>query len=432
MTISINRFNNLVAEKLGDSDKVYWTNEEITRIVKESLLTFGAISGYWKRKILIETKNNQSFYDLLIQADVKTGFEHIQVSQTYQDIIDWLDDNLIGYISVISLEEIISLITNAINIFQSETSLVLARTRFNIEIGQPVEIDDSILDIVRAYYIDSAGNYHVLQLSYEDRISLVNKNLILDNNRPRFYSWNNTSASFVDIFPRPNENGYLELVHVIGKAGEIDAISSCLIPNNLVPYIRFKVLTDIFGKDGVFKDPFREAYCNKRWQEGLLIGKNYSAIINKKLDGINKTASSLLDFDLLRYGWLNTSETSIKRVNSIALGGYNVLAINVKPNNVHSILLEVIANAPIEDVEEDLDLQLEYIPIILDYCIHIASIKDGIAAIQSNQIYLENFIKVAVSHNAYLQRMNISYLDLLQKSKYPLKQAKLMEEEDAA
>lgn len=432
MAITINQLNNILAIRLRDSNKVYWTDEEITRIIKESLLTFAAISGYWKRQVLIEAKNGQSFYNLLDSSDVKSGFEFIAISLVYNDIVKWIDDNLIGYSDIISLSEILDLITNAINIFQFETSLVLQRTIFDIQINQPVDIDDSVIDIIRAYYIDSSDSYRSLQLSSEERVNLIKPDYTLTSGKPSFFNWSNLSSSVIDLFPRPNENGFLELVHVLGKTTIVDSSSSCLIPNNLVPYIRFKILADIFGKDGVFKDPFREAYCLKRWQEGLLIGTHYGGIINKKLDGVNKSIASLMDFDSFRYNWLNDDETTLKKINTIATAGYNILALNKKPTKEHSLLLEIISNAPIEDLDSDINLQADYIPYILDYCVHLASIKDGIAAIQKTQPFLEAFIKSALEHNTYLQTMNISYYDLLQKSKYPLRQAKVLSGEENA
>lgn len=429
-------FNSLVATKLGDTEKVYWTEEEINRIINEALLTFGAISSYWKDKILIEDKDGQQLYNLLEEGDIKVGFDKIQIALTYQTIIDWLEDNLVGYLQLTDLAEVISLITNAINTFQKETKLILARNQYSIIINQPVIVGQDVLDIIAAYYIDSSGTYHTLQLADENNIALTNNDYTITSNRPRFYSINNLALNLVDIFPHPSEGGYLELIYIIGVNGEQDEESSCLIPNNLVPYLKYKVLKDIFDKDNN-ADPFRAAYCKQRWEEGLVIGKNYSAIVNAKINDINKPLASTLDFDRFRYGWRNdevikNGDIITKGINAIAIAGYNIVAFNRIPieNGSYSLLLECISNAPI--LGDYIDVRPDFIPLLLDYCIHLASIKDGIASIQKTQTNLENFIKIAASHSEYLQRRRISYLELLQKSKYPLRQARILEEENAA
>jgi hypothetical protein len=427
-------FKTLFANKLSDPLMVYWTSNNLDLIIKEAQLTFAAIAGYWKDEVLIETTNSASlidkqFYNLLVEDDVKTGFELVEVTQTYQDILDWLEFDLIGYEEIAGTSEVVSLITDAINNFQSETKLVIDKARFNIAIGQSITITEDVLDVLAAYYIDSNGNYNALQLADENRVALFDAKYINVNAKPRFYSINNISLHIVDLFPRPNENGYLELVYVKGKLGAQTEASSCLIPNNFAPYLKYKVLFDLFSKDE-HPDPNRAAYCKQRWEEGLLIGSNYAIITNSKINAINKIPSSLKDFDRLRYGWREDLETSTNKVNSLALAGYNLIALNRVPINTHSLLFEVITNAPIGD--DFIDLRSDYMAYFLDYCFHLALIKDGAVAIQKSIPALENFVKMSVEHNRYLQRRRISYLDLLQKSKYPIKQAKVMREENAA
>lgn len=422
-------FKSTLAESLGDSDMIYWTSSELDLIIRETLLTSGAISGYWKSRILVESKEDQQFYNLLDAADIKSGATNLATSLIYQTIIDWIDKDLIGYLQVADLAEVVELITDAINEFQLETKLVLAVDSFVVKVGQPVDVSGDVLDIVAAYYIDSSGVYYALQLADENAIALLNSNYIVDQSKPRFYSLANVEINKIDLFPRPSEGGFLELVYVIGKVGEQDENSSCLIPNNLVPYLKYKVLRDIFNKDSV-KDSSRAAYCNQRWNEGIIIGKNYATITNTKLNGLNKIPASILDFDKLRYGWRNIAIDANKKVNSIALAGYNIVAFDKIPTaGTYSALFECISNAPIDEVE--IDIRSDFIPLLLDYCIHIAFLKDGIVRLQSTQNNLEKFIKNSAYHNEFLQIRRISYLELLGKSKYPLKQARL-HKEDAA
>jgi hypothetical protein len=428
----ISEFKILLAKRLEDVEMVYWTSNHLDLIIDESLLTFAAISGYWKDQLLIETTDANSatkkqFYNLLDSGDVKIGFEHIETSLTYEDIINWIDMDLIDYTQIVSLEEVIDAITNAINDFQSETKLVLARERFDVQVTEDVEVSANVLDIVKAYYIDVDGNYFPLQLSDENRVTLINRNYTIDLGKPKFYSISNLALNRVDLFPKPNNNGQLELIYIKGKSGVQTAESNCLIPNNLVPYLKYKVEADLFSKDGLSNDPARADYCNKRWLEGLLVGNNYVAITNSKLNGLNKSLSSLQDFDAFRYGWLNEIENAISKVNGIALAGYNILAVNREPIDKHSVLLEIVSNANLDD--EEIELRSDYVSYLLDYCLHLASFKDGIANIQKTSSNLEKFVQISVDHNSYLQKRRISYLDLLQKSRYPIRQAKVKEEQ---
>lgn len=418
----------LLAKQLGDPNMVYWTSGNLDLIINESLLTFGSISQYWKDQVLIEPSTTQQFYDLLASADITTGADKIAISLVYQDIINWLDADLINYLQITTQDEVIKLISNAINDFQSNTKLVLKRARFNIIIDENISITPDVLDIAKAYYIDSLGRYWGLKNAAESRVSLYNRDLTITPDRPQFYSIDNLSLQIVDLFPKPNENGFLELIYVQGTSESETNASSCIIPNNFVPYLKYRILADIWAKDGISNDPYRAAYAEKRWQEGLAVGTGYSSIINTKLNGLNKVLGSLDDFDAYRYNWYNDIETGTKKVNAVALTGYNILAINRKPIFDVSLLLQVISNAPINQAE--IDLRSDFIPYLLDYAIHLASIKDGVAAIQKTTTYLTNFVQNSVEFNQYLQSRNIGYADLLQKSKYILKQAKLAKQEE--
>jgi hypothetical protein len=266
----VSSFKESLAQALGDVDMIYWTSSELDLVIKEALLTFGAISGYWKTNILIESIAGRQVYDISKLADIKTGTGLVS-TLTYQTILDWIDKDLLDYLQVVETGELIGLIDNAINTFQTETKLVLAKEQYAVAANEPVPIGEDVLDILAAYYIDSSGSYYALQRADEYSIALINNDYTLTPARPKFYSINNLSMHSIDLFPRPAENGSLELIYVVGVTSNQGKYSSCLIPDNLVPYIKYKVLADVFGSDEV-DDQSRAAYANQRWQEGLIIG----------------------------------------------------------------------------------------------------------------------------------------------------------------
>lgn len=418
----------LVAVQLGDPTMTYWTEEELNLVVDECLFTFAAISGYWRDRVEVIATNADRIYNLLDPTQVSLGDDLLRGTKTYQDIANWLDNDLLGYSDFISSAELAQLIGLAINKFQDVTKLVLDRDIPGIGAGADLILEEDVLDIVNAWYIDSSSAIRsVLNPADEHRVSLFNNSFTIDNGKPKFYSISNLDVRTLTILPKPAENGSIDLVYVLGKAITDKLTTTCILPNNFLPYIKHKVLYDILTKSDE-PDPHRAAYSLKRWQEGLTIGKNYSAIVNAKLNGVNRPLSSIQDFNNLRYNWYNSGETTINKVNAIALAGYNIVAVNTLPVNPHSLMFEVITNAPIEEVE--IDVRPDYIPYLVDYCVHIASYKDGIVALQKTATNLERFMQKAVGHNMFLQRKNITHIDLLQKSKYPLKQARV--EEDAA
>src|SRR6476660_9847551 len=89
-------FRSKVYSRLGDTG-VFWPEAEINSSIEEALLTFGAISNFWREEVFFETEENVRLYDLFF---VPRGSEFIFPQYTYQKVVDWINKDLIENISV--------------------------------------------------------------------------------------------------------------------------------------------------------------------------------------------------------------------------------------------------------------------------------------------------------------------------------------------
>ncbi len=87
-----------------------------------------------------------------------------------------------------------------------------------------------------------------------------------------------TDVLTIGVTPAPLSAGEIELIYVAltqlldGTGQPFD------IPDDWVPYLKYGVLADMFGKQGRGQDLLRAKYCEQRYQEGI-------ALVQALLDG---------------------------------------------------------------------------------------------------------------------------------------------------
>lgn len=422
-------FKDQFFKRVGDTSKTFWSDDEANLILKETLHTFGAIGHIWRNQIEIKTIAGQTFYD--ITSDLFAEQTLTSFNLDYQFILDCINFHLIEGISLISptseitsLDEILKFARNRVNQFQFETGLILSKKLFDLKSpnDNSVVIDDEILDIVRVGYVNldeltNPDNVFSLKREDESSIGYFNRNAFNSKVEvPEFYTAILGNLNTIYVYPSPENLGKLEVISVNGiSAATVLALGTKVgIPDNLVPYIKWGVLADIYSKDGVAHNPAMSAYCEERWSEGIIVGKNYTSILEAKLNGLPILIDSLASADNSQYGWQN----DIKQPSLLLSAGYNMLAVNGVADDVYSILMFAVTNAYIPTDDDDfIDVKLEYIEPLLDYCVHLANVKNGYSAVQATINERSNFIRTGIKNNLRLIKSGYSVETMFKRTK---------------
>lgn len=420
-------FRNALIKALDSDSTVsnFWPNSELDKIIQQALLAFGGLSGFFKDNIIIATEENKRVYDIFTDTSQGTSFTP---SITYGDIIDWLNIDLIESISesnptsaLFSLNELLNLIDSKYNLFQSETNLIISKAELNVLAqNNLVKFADNVLDIVRLKYkytIDSIDFEVILQREDEDSIAAFDIDALTEERVPIYWSTVFGSPNEIRLFPIPNLTGTLEVISINSRDTSntltVDTIVN--LPNNLAPYLKYHVLQDIYNKDGVLNDPAKAAYCAKRWNEGLTLGKNYSSILIAKSNGIAIQTDSMNKLD----SYTDILDQTDGAPNVLGLAGFNIFEIDTLPNSVvNSIQLVINKDAPtlIND-NDSIDIEIGYIDPLMNYCIHLAQFKCGAEYLAATNEYLQDFLRISLSHNSRLLNKGITYENLLKRSK---------------
>lgn len=429
----------LIRILLGENTSAYWPDGEINITINEALLTFGGLSGFWKENIQISTEENKRIYDIFEDpTSILT-----KPTLTFQNIIDWLNRDLIESISdvtptssLFTLTDLLKLIASKYNAFQLETSLVISQSELDVLAeNNLVILGDSIVEIVRLVYSynDGIDKEVVLKRADEQELAYFNADILIEQDTPEYYSTVYGQPNEIKLYPIPQLTGKLKLISVNGISGETELTTDLIInlPNNLVPYLRYGVEQHIFSKDGLLNDPARAEYCKKRWEEGLAIGRVYTSILTTKANGIAIATDTLTNLD--NFVENNELEQTDAPPSILGLAGFNIFEIDTLPSAVvNSILLMIQQNAPlpINDIDK-INIDQSYIECMANYVVHLLQFKSGIADIAATASYLTNFQKLALNFNKRLQLRGITFENLVGKTKAEEKQAPRLVETEA-
>lgn len=408
---------------IGDINKTYWPDSELNLILEEALLTFGAISGFWKTKLTYEITLNKILYDAI--EDATNNKNRIKFSYTYKDLINWFNKDFLETISdtnqsseIITIDELFKFTETRIDSYNQQTSLILQTEEFTVDPDQNfVLLNNRVLDIVRIEFLyknESNDNVSILLLrDDEEQLSYSDSSLLEEQGLPEFFTELFSSGKDIRIYPKPNVPGTLRVIYVKGVNRLEDATLDKIIeiPNNLIPYIKYGIYEDIFSKDGLTNDMARAAYCNTRWKEGIQVGKFYTSFLRTVLNDVPIFLDSLNKLD-------QCIEREYQEPSVIGLAGYNIFGTDSLPDDTYSLVADSIANAIIPEKDEDpLEIRIEFLEFLLDYCVHLAIFKLGYEDLAKSIELKNNFIKSAMDYNIRLTQNGFTYESLLGRSK---------------
>ncbi len=224
---------------------------------------------------------------------------------------------------------------------------------------------------------------------------------------PQAYSIAAPPPLTLQLQPPPSISGTLDLVTVDSGADLNPAIGVLLgIPDDFAWVVKFGVLADLLGADGLARDEDRSKYCIARWQEGIQLARIYTSIMQLQVNDVPVYVCSLQELDSGSYAWQSTSGQPVVG----ALAGLNLLALAGDGNNggvpdaVYGVSADVVRRAPVPVNDgEDIQVGREDLDSILRYAEHIAAFKMGGTEFHATDIHYQGFMRGASFYNARLR-----------------------------
>lgn len=395
--------------RLADATKVFWTDTELGIYVTEALRTFGLCSGFWRERGTIVTSAELPFYDINQNLTNAGGTFLLKPTVTDQDIIQAVQFHLLESTTsqtvwtgteMFSINDINNSIQNRLNQFLSDTGCVVNRSFIAVNSppnGRQV-LDQGVIDVRYASWLGAPPEEYYNTLWREDERLLTTASQVwdVDADTPDAYSVMAPPPLQIQLSPIPLSSGELELLTVNSTTLNPPTETVLGIPDNLTPAIKWGVLADLLGKDGIARDAVRADHCERQYGLYVELARMVPVVIHTELNGVPLIASTLQEVAACNPLWENNLSTP----TDVILAAPNLLALNPVPDNVYSVTCDVVRNTPLPATDNDfVQVGREQVNMILDYAEHLALFKVAGPEWHATDRAAKNFLIQCLSYN---------------------------------
>lgn len=404
-------------DRLGDS--TFWTDDtavysEIQGCLKEALRVWAAAAHRWKERVVFNATANRHWYDLTTvttQPAAKMAYsvrDRFLVAEIQYHLIEPPNFSTWTGTEQFTFAEVVAALQRRRNQLLLETGCHLTRSLLTVS---PIpaegrfEIPASgtlpIIDIRRLSWITTGGIYRQLWRDDEHAGDAFLPNWeITPETIPQAYSTVATPSLQVQFVPPPGDVGQLEVVGVYSGAALDPGTGSGVllgVPDNFAWVVKYGAMADLLGKEGNARDALRAQYCERRWREGCELARLYSPVLFGQINGRSAEIDAVQQIDAFRPGWQGLAATVPEFIGS---AGMNLVALGPKPDDAHSVTLDVLTPAPIPaDDGDQIQLGPEELDAVLDYAQHVAAFKQGGQEFLDTVSHYENLIRLAALQN---------------------------------
>lgn len=262
-----------------------------------------------------------------------------------------------------------------------------------------IQLDDNIIDVRRVAWKDTAPWFRNLRQRDTSSRRSFSPRAGYTPTTPTSYVKSTLPHVSIELTPPSIDAGQLEVVTTRAQA-VVDGQGIVLtIPEDFIPTLKWGVLADLLNTEKA-QDYERSQYCEQRWDEGVKAAKLAPSIEALQINGKPMAISSLAALDNNKPNW----ENELGLPTTIGMAGLDLIALSPVPDGVYSITMDVVRKAIVPVLDSDLiQLGREFLDTFLDYCVHMATFKQGGQAFQSTAGQLTSFLDAAMLYNKRLK-----------------------------
>ena len=409
-----------LANRLYDSSQTFWAPAELTQIIQESLRTWNALTSMWRGDFLFSSVQGTTFYDLTQQANTLRPYTVLDTT-LYQSILYHLLEPPTGPVSLqLTTDDLV----NAVQRRRDETLTVTSCTQTRRLVGAVngrITLADTVLDVRRMAYLPGfvpqggyGSGYYGQGLYGKSPKQLVQGYVMWPEDtwamqsfqyqwtqnppgKPAEYLMSTEPPLSFDTNCPPDSAGQYELLTVeAGGTLSFIAPSTLNIPDDWTHVIKWGALADLFGRQSNAADPLRQAYCENRYKMGLALLAKAPALLAMRVGNVP------LQVDAVRAGdYYNTNWQALAQgpPADALYSGLNLVALAPTPDGPaqpYSLTATVVENAPVPVANgNQIQMSRGDYDAILDYCVHLAALKQGGKEFTDTIPLFERFLKQA-------------------------------------
>lgn len=399
--ITLAALSSEIVNTLSDPTGVYWEAGEVTFAIQEAMRDWNLKTSYWRERGIFTAVRPQSvspakyFYDLSVELPLLRP-RTVTIDSILQEIQFHFLEAANGYSG--------AGLTDQFSISEMIQAVTRARNRFCLDIATPLTVTAALAAVVdasgrfplpgatifchRLMWKDSNGAFYPLYRSDGYAMDALNPSWTSEPARPSSFSQAETRPIEIQLDPIPASAGTFEMLSVESVAAF--ATSAPLqVPDDYAHGIKYAAMSDLLSVDGDQANPFLSAYCDFRYNEIVAAARSQKTVLRVQVNNKPVGLSPLYSLDTLRPGWHSTPGTPDTAACTADLVAFAPVA-----NASYGVSLDLVRAAPV--AADPVQLGLEEIENIIDYCQHYLSLKmSGTEFRQTFQLF-DSFQKAAM------------------------------------
>lgn len=392
----------------------FWDDTEKAIYIREALRVWNAMTGFWRDSFVFGLTTNQTWYDISDPADAPGTLRAMTI--TDDDLVTEMEYHLLepptGKTWTGSLQFGINDLLQAVARRRDElvalTGCTLVQTTVPAPAGRII-LNDKVVDIRRVAWIPVSGQgYSNSPMWPDDSFALQAYERNYTTQAPgKPFTYRQSTEPPLSFAPNidPAVPGSYDVLTVeAGAALDVIITSTMNVPDDWAWVIKYGALADLMGRDSVSRDPLRQKYCEMRYQQGVQVLMNNSAILAARIDNRPLDIEAVSSADQYRPRWQAETNGS---PTVLLTAGLNLVAVApAMAASLKSLTLDVVENAPVPVLPTDpIQVSRDGYDAMLDYSQHIASWKMGGAEFLQTFPLMQRFYKQCGLYNSKLAEL---------------------------
>jgi len=425
-----------VAQRLDDTQNLYWGVIELQQLIIEALRTWNSMARYWRTRATFNLTQGVPYYDLtVVLPSTVMGFNVTDLSLLSTVSFHLLEPQFGGLVysgsDMFRDADFFNAVAHRTNQFLVESGCVLLAYTGATLLNGPsptigrMGLPQTTIDVRKVGWIDQLSQtYTELDRSNEWAASAFKAGWENAPATPQEYATVVEPPYTLQLIPAPQANGQVEMlaVNATSGLGTVGGAGTLLrVPDDYSWAVKFGMMADMLAKSGQAQDLLRADYCEKRFKQGVALARMNSSVVNAQLDGKQVFVNALQNWRYYNQNWRNLAQGP---PTDFALASWNLCAVSPRPDaNPHSVLLDLVQNAPLPVLAADpVKVNPEELDVIIGYTEHLASFKFGGDEFVSTSPLLDRMIELA---SVYNERLKASSDFLGEQSDKTIKEEKL-------
>lgn len=268
-----------------------------------------------------------------------------------------------------------------------------------------VTLPDNVLDVRRVRYVPVLGSPVTLSRGDAESFRVFTPNYIQAIQSP--LRWDVISGPPLALTLDANVPVPCTLQILTMQAEAVPGPPSSTplgLPDDWAWVPLFGAMADVLSAQEESKDGQRADYCRKRYIDGLALLKNAPWLLEARITDVAVSTPGVVSSDRFSYEWQSNPST----LPEIVVGGTDLYAVKPVPTALTSVLLVLVANAPIPATDTgEIQVPRDVIDAILDEAEHLACIKRGGADFAESIALHQSFLATTQRWNARINQSGI-------------------------